>query len=362
MTDDTPSFAISVRIQPVRKGAYRGRRRHDLREGPQPNYVDGDRSHLNSVILAAPMPGEMRRTSIARRAAREGGVERALKVDAAIATAGVISFGRGLQDHVRVLPVEQQDALYRAVSEAMSEACAAPVLGLVAHRDETAPHGHLWMPAFADDGQAVSKRMTPSALSKMQEAAMVAARPWLPMIQPRVTRRNRIERGDDASKIYHRSVRQLHEDLPAELAVAAARVEEMQGRVDQLVAREARTEREERRLSTYRRRLADRVLALQEAQAAHAATAVAIDEARADLDRDRQAMAIRERVLDAAETELDGREEELKQREQRLRHVERSVAQLIGEVADRFGVGHGLRAVRDAIRDAIGRDDGPEPG
>ncbi len=70
--------------------------------------------------------------------------------------------------------------------------------------------------------------------------------------------RSTIARGKPAAAIYHRSVRQLHADLPAEVAAVRSKLEKMQARVAKLEAREADlTAQEQKRLATYRKREAD---------------------------------------------------------------------------------------------------------
>lgn len=265
-----PSYAISIRIEHVKQGAYRGRLRHDLRQGPQPQYIDSSRTLKNSVIIAAPSLPAIRKQCEKRRSLRV--TKRAMKSDAAIATAGIVTWGRGLQYHVEALSVDDQNELYRAVSDAVARECGSTLAGLVVHRDETAPHAHLWMPAVALDGRPISQYVSRRALSALQDAAMEAAKPWLPMIQPPERKADRIARGDDASKIYHRSVAQLHADLPLEIESAKnrlddihnklnaeqVRLDEMHERVTQLELRESRTDKEEKRLAVYRRRLAVR--------------------------------------------------------------------------------------------------------
>jgi len=275
MTNE-PSYSLSIRIQHVRQGTYRSRRRHDLREGPQPQYVDSSRSSANSVIMAAPNLPDIRKQCEERRNQRK--TQRAMRSDAAIATAGIITWGRGLQAHVQALAVETQNDLYKAVSEAVAEACGSTIAGLVAHRDETAPHAHLWMPAITLEGIPISKHLSRRDLSRLQDVAMEAAKPWLPMIEPPDRKADRIARGDDASQIYNRSVAQLHADLPLEIeqtqnrlkelqdkvTLEQAGVAEMQERVINLEKRENLTEKEEKRLKTYRRRLIAREMELED--------------------------------------------------------------------------------------------------
>ena len=283
-------MSLSVRIEHATQGRAAGRRRHDLRIGRQPVYIDGDREDENSVILATPTPAVLRRECETRRSQRQ--TVRRMRTDAAVMTASIITWGRGLQPHVEALSREDQDDLHRAVAEAVAEHCGSDLVGLVVHRDETALHGHGAMPAVRLDGTPISKGLSPASLSAMQDIAMTAASRWLPMIEPPTRKTDRIARGDDASVIYHRSVRQLHDDLPkeieareSELRVAEDRVAEMEGRVEKArVAAQGDDEKAQKaakRLATYERRLAVRQEELLSAEAKISAAQVA----QADIDR-----------------------------------------------------------------------------
>ena len=287
---DTPSMSLSVRIEHATQGQAAGRRRHDLRIGRQPAYVDGDRTDENSILLSTPTPAVLRRECESRRSQRE--TLRRMRSDAAVMTSSIITWGRGLQPHVEALSREDQDDLHLAVAQAVAEHCGSDLVGLVVHRDETALHGHGAMPAVRSDGTPISQGLSPAALSVMQDVAMRVASRWLPTIEPPTRKAARIARGDNASAIYHRSVRQLHDDLPkeiedreAELRAAEGRVSEMEDRV--ATARAAaqgddiKAAKAAKRLMTYERRLADRQEELRAAEAKIAAARVV----QADIDR-----------------------------------------------------------------------------
>lgn len=79
--------AVSIRIEPRSPGRTTGQRRHDLRLGRQPNYVDATRQHLNDIVIS-PLPApELRQICMDRRSQRE--TKRSFKSNAAIATCGI---------------------------------------------------------------------------------------------------------------------------------------------------------------------------------------------------------------------------------------------------------------------------------
>lgn len=266
MLNKTPSMAISVRFEHRSESQLRSTYRHDLRKGPQPKYVDQVRLDQNSTIVPYAEIPELKRTCKARRAQR---ATRAMKLNAAIGSTFIVTFGAALQEHVTALPVDRQNELYRAVSDAMADRLGTEVAGLVAHRDETAPHAHGLMPAYAADGRPVSKIITPKVASELQQIAEDTAREFLPMIGARRTKAARLVAGEDHSAIYHRSVKQLHEDLPAEVAAMEAKlsglreqeqaardaIEKNQRLVEKLEAKAQLSEKEAKRFQTYSRRI-----------------------------------------------------------------------------------------------------------
>ena len=61
--------------------------------------------------------------------------------------------------------------MFLVISERIAEALKTNISGLVVHRDELAPHAHFQMPAFAEDGVPVSKKMTKEITRKIQDIA-----------------------------------------------------------------------------------------------------------------------------------------------------------------------------------------------
>lgn len=286
MTNKTQNMALSFRFQHRSESSAKNDIRHDLRRGPQPKYIDGKRSHLNTVMIEPVSPSYLRDLCAERRELVK--TERKVKINHSVASSFIITFGKGLQKHVDALPAEELDALFKAVADAVTDRVGIELTGLVAHRDETAKHAHGQCPARHPDGRAMGQVITRKIASEIQTIAMEAAKPFLPMIERGKPKAKRKADGEDPSAIYHRSVKQLHEDLPKEEAEmkgritqlqtvieakeelvveATARVIEMQKRVDKLHAKidagEEMTVAEEKRLKDYERRLNNRSSELQ---------------------------------------------------------------------------------------------------
>ena len=225
-------MALSVRFKHRSESSAKNDLRHDLRRGPQPKYIDKDRTCLNTVIIEPASPSVLRDLCAERRKLIP--MQRKAKITESVASSSIITFGRGLQAHVDELDHERQDELFTAVAKAVADHLGIEVTGLVGHRDEVSLHAHGQHPARHPDGRPMSRVITRKVASEIQDVAMEAARSFLPMIERGKKKADRIKDGDDPSTINNRTVRQLHEDLPLEiearrqeLVVAEARVIEL---------------------------------------------------------------------------------------------------------------------------------------
>ena len=258
MSPTAPSKAISIRVTALTRATAGGQRRHDLRQGFQPEYVDASRSADNRILIQPPTPTELRQRTIERRQMLNPA--RALKSNAAIAVSGIVTFGTGAQRLVNAAPAKVQDRLYRRVAEAIGQRYGAQVLGLVVHADEAAPHAHVVWDARTAAGHSLTRSMSGREL---QTIAALAAAEVIPGIERGVSKRLRVEAGEPTAAWVNRSVRELHRDLPAEraaleatLEVARAKEATLEARIAKLEARQTElTARETKRLVVYTRRL-----------------------------------------------------------------------------------------------------------
>lgn len=348
MTEAHPasSAAVSIRVRHVSRSRYDGQRRHDCRIGPQPQYVDDVRTGDNRVVIEPPRPVEMRDRADERR--KRGGAVRAMRNDAAIATCGIVTFGAAAQPIFEQLDPAAQNAAYLAVAEKIAEEHGTTVCGLVVHSDEAAPHAHVVWDARSGDGAAMSKLMRGS---RLQDIAAEVMSQHAPGIVRGKRKADRIEQGDDASAIYHRSVRELHHDLPHELEelradrdAASARLEKNERLAEK--ARE-KAQGDDTKAAKARRRAES-----YEKRAADAQTEIARLDARSD-------------ALSTRETGLDEREAALNHERNRLRRVaadltaaQTAAKEILGDLRQmrdlprdlRNGLRDGLRDLRDALQ------------
>ena len=206
--------AVTMRIEHRSVSRAENQRAHDIRKGRLPDYVNADRSQFNSTIIQ-PLTGFELRHICEDRRSKAGDRKRAMKSDAAVATTGIIGFSHSAQSIVQALSTAEQDRLFLEHAQAIAEKLGTTLHGLVVHRDETALHGHFQLAAVREDGKPVSKVTTPANLSNLQDHA---AECWSSIGLTRGKRKkDRIQDGEPMHKWVHRSVKQLHEDLPQEI-------------------------------------------------------------------------------------------------------------------------------------------------
>ncbi|MBI1495530.1 plasmid recombination protein [Halocynthiibacter styelae] len=265
-----------------------GQRRHDFRKGRKPNYVDKNREDLNRILIEPrPLP-EIRGEVVELRGRR--GAQRAIKSNAAIVTSGIITFGHEAAKLFGALTTDEQDAAYLELAQALADHLNTTLEGLVHHGDETTDHAHLELRGVTNSGYPVSKELTRQAMSELQDLAAEIMQRYCPDIQRGNRKQDRLDAGANFPDTLNRSVRQLHEDLPAEIATKEQMIHDLdaeiatreasiakdQERVAELEKKEVLQANEEKRLGKYRVRIVKKVEELKAVQAKQAKQRVAI--------------------------------------------------------------------------------------
>lgn len=220
------SKAGSVRGAGRTSGGAGGDADHELREPPIPDYIDELLSYLNSIIIETKRGDELTAMCEERRALRD--TKRAMKSNACVAQSILISFGREIQPDFVALPIKTQDKLYLKLMNKIAKEANTDVSGLVAHRDETAPHAHGQLVGYNRDGIPLTKIMNREFRRNMQDWMVEIFKPHLPNIERGVRKSVRLAQGDDASKTIHRSVQELHGSLGPEIEAAKVKLAEVQ--------------------------------------------------------------------------------------------------------------------------------------
>lgn len=233
--------AVQVRIDGGSASQAGHQRAHDLRIGPQPDYVDATRSHLNRVLIEPQKTAGLREICETRRSQRQ--TQRAMKSNAAICVSGIITFGHEAHPIFAALSPEKQDEAYREVAEAVASRIGTTVSGLVAHRDEAAHHAHFQCPGFTLDGKPVSQVAKREALRDIQTLAAQIMSRYAPGIERGKSRRQRIAEGEDYAATVHKTAADMRDRLPAEHKAMEADIQSKQAKRDELTAKIAKNEK-----------------------------------------------------------------------------------------------------------------------
>lgn len=235
LTDDQRAGnprAASIRLETRNASRLYGQRRHDLRSGPQPLYVDDARSRLNRIIVPYPRVCEVRDLCLECRANRA--TVRAMSKSHAIAMTGIITFGRDAARMFELLTPAAQDAAFLDLAEATAERLNTTVSGLVVHRDETTIHAHFELIGYTHHGRPLSKATRPGIMSSLQDLTAEVMGHHCPGIERGRRYGECLAAGAEFRDIL-RSVKRLHQDLPHELAAMEARVEAQREVADGLI-------------------------------------------------------------------------------------------------------------------------------
>jgi hypothetical protein len=393
--------AASVRLEAKSLSQAYGQRRHDFRIGPQPKYVDSARKSLNRPLIEPRPVSQIRDEVLELRTAR--GAKRAMKSNAAVVTAGVVTFGIKAQEMFLALTLEQQDEAFLDLARTVAERLDTSLEALMVHCDESAIHAHFELRACNWSGIPLAKATRPTLMIELQDLVFEVMSRHCPGIERGNRKYDRLAAGEDYAGTVHKSVRQLHHDLPLEIArlerdreALEASLPELTARVDEMRDRVAKLEAEAKdreltvakvkRLRVYRDRLTDRVRDLEahqaeleavqakhdrlqeevktledRAEAAKVAQAQAEDGARRASERaqeaDRRVLSIAgrearlrasEAALGASEGVLEKRKQEIDRREGALRGLGQAIVKVLDEASAWLG-----EAIPASVRDAV---------
>lgn len=377
--------AASVRLEGKSLSQAYGQRRHDFRIGHQPKYVDPARKRLNRPLIDPRPVSQIRDEVLALRTAR--GAKRAMKSNAAVVTAGIVTFGTEAQEIFLALTIEQQDAAFRELAQAIADRLDTSLEALMVHCDESAIHAHFELRACNRSGISLAKATRPVLMIQLQDLVFEIMSRHCKGIERGNRKYDRLAAGEDYAATVHKSVRQLHHDLPleiealeqkrdalqADLPELAARVEEMQGRVAKLEAEAAEREltaAKVKRLRVYRDRLSDRVRDLEARQSELEALqakhnrltgevksledrAETAKRARIYAEKGRRSAVERVQKAESRISALEVREEQLEASEAALRASEMALDSREKRLAHREGLVIGLaQAIRGVLEEA----------
>jgi len=209
------SMTVSIRVErKTSKAQVNGQRDHDERIGNQPDYVDGERTHLNSILLHQPDYEDLKRECENLRKTK-GGRVRGMRSDAVVSWAGIVTFGIEAQKVIESISKEEQDQLFKQAVTLVAKKLKTVATSCAVHRDESAIHAHFSMLGIDNNGNSLSKTTNKFVYAQLQDEVGKVYNEY--GITRGKTKAQRIMDGDPPSKIIHKTVQQLHEDLPREL-------------------------------------------------------------------------------------------------------------------------------------------------
>jgi len=166
------------------------------------------------------------------------------------------------------LTKDEQNRLFEEAAKRIADRLNTDLTGLVVHRDESALHAHFQLIAVAKDGRPISQVVKRDLAKELQDiAGNVFNEYGITRGTPKI---ERIKRGDDPSKIYHRSVNKLHEDLPKELAAFDKKLDEAEKELmdnyEKIKEQEDKIKKNERLIQEQMRKLEEGKVEIEKAQ------------------------------------------------------------------------------------------------
>ncbi|WP_187367462.1 hypothetical protein [Haloferax sp. KTX1] len=237
--------AVSVRVNTKTAKGAAGEGAHAHRTGRIPDYVDQSRMHQNSEPVPFTSPGDLSDLCLSRRQSRydreaaeaparqpgQTGAKykpRKMAQNAAVSVAGIITFGTEAKAEIEALEPAEQDRRFKEAADKIADDLNTSLEGLVIHRDESSVHAHFQLAAYDKNGEPLSQTLDITRCSKLQD---VGAEAYADLEITRGKKKaQRIAEGEDFSKTVHRSVRQLHQDLPEEIAAEQQKLGKAQER------------------------------------------------------------------------------------------------------------------------------------
>jgi hypothetical protein len=210
-------------MNPKKFGAYKGRKGHDTRQqGCIPSYAKTEKADDNTVLI--PTPSSVQALAMMNETKKAANARQSFnKYRNVLLHDGLISFGYEARSIVHKLFRQEQERRALQSAQSVCDMHGGKLIGLTIHRDETTLHIHFQMLGVGKDGKLL--RISRAACKKRQD---VAAEAWEDLgIKRGKEKALRISEGESYASTIHKSVRELHETLPLELAEIKAERERL---------------------------------------------------------------------------------------------------------------------------------------
>ena len=233
--------SISIRMRKTSNVA--GRVAHDFRNRT-PRYADPERKEFNDTLLGHPIEQDALRQELERAHREKEG--KARRKDSALIWEGIITFSTDAD-------LTNREAFDQAALDLLQKIVEQhgfnEPLWLIRHEDESRPHYHF---AFANAHAKTAKpvRLSPTDMRQLQDLAGQCFE-HLGITRGK-TKKQRIEDGEPVHKWINLSVKQLHNDLPAEIESLKQQIEQLN---QQIVETTERAEKATRNLERTKQKL-----------------------------------------------------------------------------------------------------------
>lgn len=208
---------VNVHLIPRKATQGLGQHAHDFRT-QVPGYVDSEKVKDNRVLFGKDVTPQTIKDSIFEQSLRiRKATKKAPRKDANFFLSAVISFSKEARQMVNENPPESLDTLAVKYAEDFSSKFDVKLLYCGVHVDESTRHYQFFTENINGKGNSLKNQLTKKDLSALQDrAGEIFAEVGL---SRGIKKIERIANGEDYSKTVHRSVKQLHEDLPKEISV-----------------------------------------------------------------------------------------------------------------------------------------------
>jgi len=209
------SKAVSIRVEFKRGGRSSGAISHSYRT-KIPSYVDTEKTSDNVIVYGSDEPPKARSIRSDIEAYSLKNAKKKWRSDSPTIIDGIITYGRNANTENNILlDKAAKQALHNIIESAGMRQDA--LVYLIRHEDESRTHYHFCMKPQLKDGRSAGQTFNKFFLQKLQDiTAKAHSDVGLDIVRGK-SKAARMNDGEKRSAYIHRSVRELHSDLPKEI-------------------------------------------------------------------------------------------------------------------------------------------------
>jgi len=226
--------AVSIRIAWEKSTSSSGAISHAFRI-KTPDYVDAERTHENVIVVGSetPLQSSSIRADIETYSLEHAG--RKWQSNSATVLDGIITYGKDANIENKILlDKAAKQTLQNIIKE--SGMRSDSLLYLVRHEDEARTHYHFSCLPQLESGVSARRTFNRTFMSKIQDiAATTHSEVGLDIVRGK-PKSQRIKDGEPSSATIHRSVRELHSDLPKEIDSLKNEIKEFEKKTSKVLS------------------------------------------------------------------------------------------------------------------------------